>query len=54
MTEYTDYKTLYYFLFNQISDTIVQLQEIQKRAENMYLSMEDKPILTILEHNQQK
>lgn len=34
-----DYKKLYHFLFNEISDTIEFLQQAQKDAEEMYLDM---------------
>ena len=34
-----DYKKLYPFLFNEISDTIEFLQQAQQDAEEMYLDM---------------
>lgn len=37
----TDYKSMYYTLFNQISKTIEDLQEIQKKTEEMYMRAED-------------
>lgn len=37
----TDYKSMYYTLFNQISKTIEDLQEIQKKTEEMYMQAED-------------
>ncbi len=32
-----DYKDLYFKLFNKVTDVIVELQEIQKQAEELYL-----------------
>lgn len=34
------YKNLYFKLFNQISDTITQLQKIQQETEEEYISQE--------------
>ena len=34
----TDYKDMYYKLFNQLTDVIEQLKEIQKKAEEMYIN----------------
>ena len=34
----TDYKSLYYQLFNKITDVIEELQEAQKQAEEMYIN----------------
>ena len=36
----TDYKGLYYQLFNKITDVIEELQEAQKQAEEMYINSE--------------
>lgn len=36
----SDYKKMYTALFNQVTDTIRQLQEIQQQTEAMYLEDE--------------
>ncbi len=36
----SDYKSMYYILFNQISKTIEELQDIQKQVEQMYIESE--------------
>ena len=36
-----DYKELYLKLFNNITDTIEQLQQIQKDAEELFISQEN-------------
>lgn len=36
----SNYKRLYFKLFNQISDTIKQLEQIQQEAEGEYISQE--------------
>ena len=33
-----DYKAMYYNLFNQLTDDIEQLKEIQAKAEEMYIN----------------
>ena len=33
-----DYKSMYFSLFNQITDVIEQLKEIQSKAEEMYIN----------------
>ena len=33
-----EYKDLYYTLFNRITDVIEELKEIQKMAEELYIS----------------
>lgn len=33
-----DYKSLYYYLFNQITDIIESLEKIQKLAEEKFMS----------------
>ncbi len=43
-----DYKKMYYLLFNKITDTIRELQEVQKQAVEMYVSA-DEWIIKILE-----
>jgi len=37
----SDYKAMYTTLFNAITDAITALQEIQKQAEEFYLSAGD-------------
>jgi hypothetical protein len=37
----TDYKEMYFLLFNKITDTIESLQEIQQQAEEMYIEQEE-------------
>lgn len=41
MEDNTDYKKLYYALFNQISDVIEQLKKIQQDAEERFLDEEE-------------
>lgn len=36
-----DYKKLYFELFNKISDIIAELEEIQRKTEEMYMESED-------------
>ena len=33
----TDYKSLYYQLFNKITDVFEELKEVQKQAEEIYI-----------------
>lgn len=40
----TDYKEMYFFLFNKITDTIQDLQKMQQHVEEMYLSQENSEI----------
>ena len=35
-----DYKKLYFELFNKISDIIAELEEIQRKTEEMYMESE--------------
>lgn len=37
----TDYKEMYFLLFNKITETILNLQEVQQQAEEMYISQEN-------------
>ena len=37
-----DYKTLYYELFNKITDVIEELKQIQSQMEDMYISNDIK------------
>lgn len=43
-----DYKKMYYLLFNKITDTISELQEVQQQEEEMYVSA-DEPVIKILD-----
>lgn len=36
-----DYKRMYYFLFNEVTDVIERLQLAQQRTENIYLQADD-------------
>lgn len=36
-----DYKSMYFKLFNQLTDVIEQLKEIQSKAEEMYINSYD-------------
>jgi len=37
-----DYKTMYYKLFNKITDAINDLQEIQQLCEQLYIESEEE------------
>lgn len=39
-----DYKKMYFLLFNKITDTITELQDIQQKAEEMCITHEGKII----------
>lgn len=39
-----DYKFMYYTLFNKITDVIQELQEVQRKAEELYLLQESDPM----------
>ena len=43
-----NYKKMYYILFNKITDVIIELEEVQKKVEEMYIS-EETCILRILD-----
>ncbi len=48
-----DYETLYFQLFNKITDVIQELQDVQRQAEDAYISMNskndpEKPALPLL------
>ncbi len=43
----TDYKEMYFLLFNKITDTIESLQEIQQQAEEMYIAQDESSSNTI-------
>lgn len=36
-----NYKDMYYYLFNQTTDIIEKLKEIQRISEEMFISQED-------------
>jgi len=38
----SEYKEMYYKLFNEVTKVIEQLQEIQKKTEEMYMVAEEK------------
>lgn len=44
-----DYKTMYYQLFNKVTDAVRLLQEAQNDAEESYTQSGDRPIITLLE-----
>ena len=37
-----DYETLYFQLFNKITDVIQELQDVQRQVEDAYISMNSK------------
>ncbi len=49
----TDYKKLYFHLFNSITDAIYILQKAQQEAEGCILESDDTPILTLIENGEQ-
>jgi len=38
-----DYKTMYFELFNKLTDAIAILQEAQRKAEDAYIKSEEAP-----------
>jgi hypothetical protein len=42
-----DYQKMYYALFNVVTDVIQELQEAQKKTEQMYIDSND-PSLTVI------
>ncbi|WP_187138284.1 hypothetical protein [Clostridium merdae] len=36
----SDYKEMYYLLFNKITDIVTDLQEIQRHTEELYIKTE--------------
>lgn len=42
-----NYKEMYFELFNKITDVIIDLQEVQKKTEEMYLSSEEPQIIEL-------
>ena len=39
-----DYKEMYYLLFNKITDTIAELQAVQRKAEELFISPDMKEV----------
>lgn len=39
-----DYKEMYYLLFNKITDIVTDLQEVQRRTEELYIKTEEPRI----------
>jgi hypothetical protein len=48
-----DYKKMYYMLFNEITDIIAKLQEIQRKAEEMFVN-QDNILFTNFDENNNK
>ena len=48
----TDYRHMYYLLFNKITDVIGELQQVQKEAEELYLSAEPPDLVDITKKGQ--
>ncbi|MEM1484253.1 hypothetical protein V6615_05155 [Oscillospiraceae bacterium PP1C4] len=46
-----DYKKMYHILFHETATVIEQLQEAQRKAEEVYIESDDTP-LTIVEDEQ--
>lgn len=46
-----DYKKMYFILFAALSETIEQLQTIQREAEELYMSSPDPPVAVINKSN---
>ncbi|NLK37434.1 MAG: hypothetical protein GX299_05065 [Epulopiscium sp.] len=42
-----NYKEMYFELFNKITDVIIDLQEVQKKTEEMYLNSEEPQIIEL-------
>lgn len=42
-----NYKEMYFELFNKITDVIIDLQEVQKKTEEMYLNSEELQIIEL-------
>jgi hypothetical protein len=55
-----DYKKMYFYLFNQVTNSIQQLKEAQQEAERIYINSDDISPLVSLEnkektfHNEKK
>lgn len=43
-----DYKKMYFSLFNQVTNSIQQLEEAQQKTEKMYMNSDDIPPLVPL------
>lgn len=46
-----DYKKMYYMLFNEITDIIVKLQDIQRKAEEMFVNQDNILFMNFDENN---
>lgn len=44
-----DYKSMYYRLFNRVSDAITALQHAQQESEEMMILKDDKPVILTAE-----
>lgn len=42
MIKLQDYETLYFQLFNKITDVIQELQDVQRQVEDAYIGMNSK------------
>lgn len=50
----SDYKKMYYILFNKITDVIGELQSIQRQTEEIYISGKEQIIeLSIVENKKE-
>ncbi|MGE4213457.1 MAG: hypothetical protein AB7E42_01605 [Anaerotignaceae bacterium] len=50
----TDYKKMYFLLFNKITDIIKDLQDIQQQAEEMYIVQEESSLRLVELSNKEK
>lgn len=48
----TDYKEMYYKLFNRITDVIEELKEIQEEVEEMYINGDDN-VFVLVKYNKE-
>ncbi len=50
----SDYKKMYYILFNKITDIVDELQAVQRQTEEIYISGEEQIIeLSIVENEKE-
>lgn len=50
----SDYKKMYYILFNKITDIVDELQAVQRQTEEIYISGEEQIIeLSIVENKKE-
>ncbi|MGX8702343.1 hypothetical protein [Caproiciproducens sp.] len=47
-----DYKKMYFYLFNQVTNSIQQLKEAQQEAERIYINSDDISPLVSLENKE--